>query len=393
MKHLRSIWAVLDSAWPVVLAAFGLCLIGWIGLLNTSLGGPAYLAKLPGKQALWLLLGFGAAVGTAMVDPHFWTRRAEWLLGLTVLLLGAALAGPSYAGQHRWIGIGWLTVRPAELAKVALVLALARLLAAGDAPREERGRSLLVLLLAGLGVLAAILLVQPDLASLVVCLLVAGSVLCVARPSWRTLLGAGGSGLLVIAAMWLLALHDYQRHRLLVWLHLRDDPHGAGWIAQQSMRVVQSGGLFGSPAQRTPFFPDAQTDFVYTAWSRDHGLFGSLALIGLVALLVVGSLRIAARAKQRDGQLLALGLAALGFWQAFLSIGMALGLTPILTVPLPLCSYGGTSIVTTLALLGIVVRVAAASAAGEAASTPPAPTAEPEQAAEEQGEPAPRAAS
>ena len=267
------------------------------------------------------------------------------------------------------------------------MLGLVRLLAADGGPRAQRGRSLGVLLLAGLGVLAAILLVQPDLAALVVCLLVAGSVLCVARPGWRTLLGVGGSGLVVIAALWLLALHGYQRHRLLVWLHLRDDPQGAGWIVRQSIRALQSGRLLGSETELTPFFPGAQTDFVYTVWARDHGLFGCVALLGLVALLVVGSLRIAARAKQRQGQLLALGLAALVFWQAFLSIGMALGLTPILMVPLPLCSYGGTGVVTTLALLGMVVRVAAESAAARQPSTPPAPPAEHDRAAEQQAEP------
>jgi len=260
---------------------------------------------------------------------------------------------------------GSLTIRLAELCKVVVVIVLAKVIASAQAPELARKPWPHKMLLVGLGLMAAVMLHQPDLGALLVCGLIGLSILCVALPSWRTVLWAAGSGLAAGVALWGLALHEHQRHRVLVWLRLRDDPLGAGWISAQSIRAVQEGGLFGAGAQSRTAFPQSQTDFVFTVWARDHGFLGTVLLVTLVGLVVLGSLRIAAQAEDRSGQVLAIGLAALVGWQAALGIGMALGLAPLLALPLPLCSYGGTAVVATLCLIGIVVRVAWAAATNQ----------------------------
>ena len=283
------------------------------------------------------------------------------LLVVSLLLLAAVLipgVGRTVNGAQRWLGAGMLQFQPSELAKIAVVLYGAHLLSA----RPGRARTLrgLAPLLAVVGLSLALIATEPDLGTAVVLCIAVGSLLLCAGVRLRTLapvLGAVG-----LIAVCVIAANPYQQERLTGFLHGSSDPHGAGYQSRQATIAVGSGGLtglgLGESVQKASYLPEAHTDMIAAVLGEETGFAGMAVLIGLLGMFGYAGLRAAHRARDRYSKLLAAGLTSLILGQAAVNLFAVLGLAPLTGVPLPLVSYGGTSLVVTLFSAGLILNVA-----------------------------------
>ncbi len=339
-----------------LLAALGL--LGFIGLVNLySASGQNDALVL--NQGLRLSLALVLAVVLAQTPVGFWQRLAPWLFGLgLVLLLAVALFGDISKGARRWLDLGIFRFQPSELMKLALPMLLAWLYARVTAPPH--------LLWVGVGLVlisvpAALILKQPDLGTALLVISSGGLVIYLAGLPYRYLFLALGTGLASLPLIWEL-LHDYQRQRVYTFLNPGSDKLGSGWNTEQAMIAIGAGGwqgkgwLQGSQTQHG-FIPERHTDFIFAAFAEEWGWFSALGLLGLYLFIVLRGLMLAGMAPTRYGQLLAGNISLMFFIYVFINIGMVSGLLPVVGVPLPLMSYGGTSVVTLLIGFGILMAV------------------------------------
>jgi cell division protein FtsW len=322
------------------------------------------------RQAAYAGVGALALVLLSRLPYAAWRRLAAPLFAATVLLLVLVLhpgVGTSAGGSARWIAIGPVTLQPSELAKLALVALTATILARKgrvlDAPAH-----LVLPLFPIAAVVCWLVMRQPDLGTTVI---LAGSVfllLFVAGVRLRYLTVAAAVGAAVGLALIMGAA--YRRARLLSFLSPWDDPQNAGYHLIQSYIALGSGGLFGvglgASRQKWLYVPNAHTDFIFSILGEELGLIVALAVLALYGVLLYGGVRVAARAPDTFGRLLAAGIVAWLGLQAIVNLGAVTGMLPITGVPLPLLSYGGSSLVVTLAAIGILVNVARASAPASA---------------------------
>ncbi len=373
--------------WSMLLAAVLLLGIGVAFIYSAGQAQSAAYQRLYLKQMIWAGMGIVCFLGFACLDYHRLYHRAWWLylLGLALLLLVFAPGvGAKISGARRWIQIsGVRLMQPAELAKLALILALARLY--GAPGRNTRGRRLapvgLALALAPFLLIAA----QPDLGTALVLLPVLGSVMFAAGAPAGALWKLAAAGALALGAVLVLLLappalgwdearHEallerfginaYQKNRVMVFLRRDADPLNAGWNKAQSQIAVGSGRMWGKGFQQGTqnilgFLPRtvAPNDFIFSVIAEEKGFAGALAVLGLMAVLIGGGLRAALAASDRIGRLLCVGVTALLFSHVFVNIAMTIGLLPITGLPLPLLSYGGTFMLVAMSGLGIVQSV------------------------------------
>ena len=352
MRVLRNRPIVVVVAAVVALAAVGLATVRSAGL------------ALPGRSALWprqlawLIVSSAAALLVARADlRRLKGRRAPLIHGALILATIATFAASGVHDAHRWLHLGRLNVQPSEPLKLGLVLALASCFSRpAEGPRPLRDLALPA------GLLACTLipvLLQPDLGTAVVLALIAASALALERFSRgaRAALAIGAIGSL--ATVWL-TLHDYQRARLAAFVH-GADPLTTGYQSDHALRLVGAGRLLGASsfAGSEPYpLPEAHGDFAFAVWAHEHGFAGTALVLGLYLALVLAALRIAAGARDRFEARVAVGVAALFFWQAAINAGMVMGLLPVVGVTLPLISYGGSSAFTCLVGVGLLASVA-----------------------------------
>jgi rod shape determining protein RodA len=283
-----------------------------------------------------------------------------------LLLVAVLLKGRVVMGARRWLSLGPLNFQPAELAKIAVMMVVARWFHRGagkEAERPGRGYGLLgVLAPAGLTLLpAALILKQPDLGTALIVVAIGFTMILFAGVRWRTVATAAGAVVLAAVLAWP-HLKPYQRRRVESFLNPEGDVLGAGYHATQSMIAVGSGQGFGKGwGQGTQtllsFLPEQHTDFIFSVWAEERGFFGCLLLLGLYYALTASVLGIAGAARDRFGFLLGAGVAAMLFWHTFVNMGMVLGLLPVVGVTLPLLSYGGSSVVAVFFALGLAANV------------------------------------
>jgi rod shape determining protein RodA len=377
---------ILSSRRPilaVVLAALGLAAAGILAICSAGLASPLTArSALWVRQIGWLALGAVAALLVARADLRKLAGRRAFLIhGALILATVATVAGRDFHGTHRWIHLGRLFVQPSELLKLGLVLSLA---SAFRRPASTEVRTLRDLAAPAAIVACSIIpvLTQPDLGTALVLGLIAATMLALEPVSGGAKV-LGAAALASLPAYWMWGVRSYQRERLLAFLH-GADPAGAGYHSLHALRVAGSGGLLGqgtgSFASAEPHpLPEAHSDFVLSVWAHEHGFAGVAVLLALYAALVVAILSLARDVRDRFGARVVVGVAALFFWQAAVNMGMALGLLPVIGVPLPLVSYGGSSAFTCLVGLGLVASVARrfhvtsaerAGATGHGAHTP-----------------------
>lgn len=311
------------------------------------------------RQALRLLLSFGVLLVVAQIPPHLLKLWTPWLFGFGLLLLFVTLeAGHIGRGAQRWLSLGVVRFQPSEIMKIAVPMMVGWYL--HDRALPPGWRELLVLGLV-IGLPVALVAVQPDLGT---ALLIASSGLFgvfLAGLRWRVILL-----LLVLVAIatpigWHF-LHGYQRSRVLTFLNPERDPLGAGYHIIQSEIAIGSGGVFGKgwlhgSQSQLDFLPESSTDFIFAVLGEEFGLLGALALIVLYGFIIARSLLIALRAQDTFSRLLAGALSMAFFTYAFINTGMVAGLVPVVGVPLPLISYGGTSMMTLMAGFGILMSI------------------------------------
>jgi cell division protein FtsW len=282
----------------------------------------------------------------------------------SVLLLVAVLipgVGLSRNGSSRWISMGPVSLQPSELAKLSLLVWVAHLLARA----HRRGRladphGALLPAMAVTGLVAGLVLVEPDLGTTVVLASIVGVLLWVSGIPLRWMVGLGAAGFMGTLILGLAA--GYRRARLLSFLDPWADPQNAGYQIVQSLVGLGTGGLtgvgLGAGRSKWGFLPNAHTDFIYAIVGEELGFLGAVAVLALFVALAVLGIRAAARAPDRVGMLLAAGVTAWILVQAFINIGAVIGVLPITGVPLPFVSFGGTALVVTMAATGILVNVA-----------------------------------
>jgi cell division protein FtsW len=342
----------------LALVAFGLVMVYSASSARALLGAddPAYYLK---RQALYAVAGLVALVLLSRTDYRRLRHAAGPLLLASFVLLVAVLAiGTAVNGARRWIPLGTLTFQPSELAKLALALWIAGLLARRPAPQTlgdlVRPIGLVV------GAACALILVEPDLGSALAIAIMVTAILLVAGTPVRTLAAGGGiAGMLVLAAIW---FEPYRRARIFSFIDPWHDPQGAGFQSVQAMIALGSGGIFGvglgESVQKIYYLPEASTDMIFAIVGEELGLVGVLAVLGAFALFAYAGLNIALRCHDPFGKRLAAGLTALVCGQAAVNVSAVMGLAPLTGVPLPFVSYGGSSLVVGLASVGILLNIA-----------------------------------
>ena len=340
---------------PLLLAMLAVCAAGLVVLFSAA--GEDVGVFL--RQAARVGLGLGVLLAVAQVPPRILRAAAPWLYAFGVLLLVAvALVGDVAMGAQRWLDLGIIRFQPSEIMKIAVPLACAWFL--HDRPLPPDFRTLLVLAVA---ILVPVLLIaeQPDLGTSLLVAAGGGLVVLLAGLQLRWIAGIGALAAGAAPVLWHF-LHDYQRQRVLTFLNPQEDPLGAGYNTIQSQIALGSGGLFGkgymngSQAQ-LEFLPERSTDFIFAVIGEEWGLVGLAVLIFMYLLVIGRGLYIAVQAQDTFSRLIAGALTLTFGVYVFVNSGMVAGLLPVVGVPLPLVSYGGTSMVTLMAGFGILMSV------------------------------------
>jgi rod shape determining protein RodA len=311
------------------------------------------------SQAQRLVLGLVVMVVLAQAPPEFYRAAAPWFYGFSMLLLVAvALLGQHAKGAQRWLDLGVMRFQPSELMKLAAPIAVAAYLQSRHLPPSF---GTILVSLALIMVPTGLIAIQPDLGTALLVVTAGVLALFFGGLRWRWIILAVGAVAAAAPLLWL-KLHDYQRNRLLTFLDPERDPLGAGYHITQSKIAIGSGGLFGKgwlmgTQAKLDFLPEAHTDFIFAVYSEELGLIGVMLLLLLYTAIVVRCLVISMRGQDTFQRLLAGSLGLTFFIYVFINCGMVIGLVPVVGVPLPLVSYGGTSAVTLLAGFGILMSV------------------------------------
>ena len=345
-------------SWAYVAA---IVLIGAVGyaMLYSAAGGDH--EPWAWRHAVRLAFGVLVMLFVALVDPRLWHRFAYLVYGgAFAALVGVEIMGSLAKGAQRWIDLGFVQLQPSELMKVALVLALARYFHGATLPQV--GRPLFLLPpIAMIAAPALLVLKQPDLGTAVMLLASGAVVLFLAGVRWWkfALVGAGAAGALPI--VWR-QLHDYQRERVLTFLDPGQDPLGAGYHIIQSQIALGSGGVWGKgflegTQAQLSFLPEKHTDFVFTMLAEEQGLVGGLAVLALYLVVFLMGLVFALRTRSQFGRLVAAGASVTFFLYVVINVAMVTGLIPVVGVPLPLVSYGGTAMMTVMVGCGLALGI------------------------------------
>jgi rod shape determining protein RodA len=344
--------------WPFVALVTLIGVVGYLVLYSAAGGEHAPWAWRHGVR---LVVGLVLMLTIALTDQRVWFRIAYPAFGVTLALLVAVdLVGSFSKGAQRWLDVGVIQLQPSELMKVTLILALARYFHSAYLEEVKRPLYLLPPILM-IGVPVVLVLLQPDLGTAIMLGAAGGAFLFVAGVRlWKFALVIGGVGA-AAPVLWS-RLHDYQRQRVLTFLDPESDPLGSGYHIIQSKIALGSGGLWGkgflagSQAQLS-FLPEKQTDFAFTMLAEETGFAGAAVVLVLCLALIFLGLGIALRARSQFGRLLVVGITLNFSLYVLINVAMVTGLIPVVGVPLPLISYGGTAMLTVLVGFGLVLSV------------------------------------
>jgi rod shape determining protein RodA len=344
--------------WGLVLLIAAIAGIGFAMLYSAANGNMHPWAS---RQMTRFAIGLVPMIVAGLIDVRYWFRGAYWIYALALLLVVAVeLRGVAGLGAQRWIDLGVVQLQPSEVMKISLVLALARYF--HSLSSEDVGRlGYLVVPALIIAVPAALVLKQPDLGTAMM-LLFTGIILFFLAGVRLWVFGAGALAAGVAAPLAWSLLRDYQKTRFYTFLDPNRDPLGAGYHILQSKIALGSGGLFGKgflhgTQSHLSFLPEKQTDFIFTMIAEEFGLVGGLALLALYIVVIGYAFAIALRSRSQFGRLLGLGIAVNFFLSAFVNTAMVIGLIPVVGVPLPLISYGGSAMVTVMLGFGLLMNV------------------------------------
>ncbi|MHB8618154.1 MAG: rod shape-determining protein RodA [Chloroflexota bacterium] len=350
----------------LLLVVYGILMVYSATVANTPKSQP-FLSTLPGHQAIFAVVGLVLLLLTASLDFR-WVRSLGYAIYAAnlVLLLAVAFIGVRSHGSQRWIDLSVFRFQPSELAKLLVILALARFFADHQDRIQQFRYVLLSLVLVGLPV--ALVYVQPDFGTATVLVAIWGGMAIVAGVRLVHLGLLGGAAALVAPLVWQI-MKGYQRSRLLIFLNPEADPTGQGYNMIQSRISIGSGGWLGQgfahgTQSQLDFLKVQHTDFIFAVLGEELGFLGAIALFLLFIILLFRVLRVASLSKDVFGRTFAAGLATMLLFQMFVNIGMTIGVMPVTGIPLPFISYGSSNLLTTLLACGILQSVLTRSQRG-----------------------------
>jgi len=349
---------LLEVDWGlIILITLAAC--AGFAMLYSIAGG--HLRPWAGPQIVRFAAGLLILVAAAMIDIRVWMGLAYPAYGVAFLLLLVVQSmGHVGLGAQRWIDLGPLQIQPSELMKISLVLALARYLHGLTVEDISRPVKLLVPLVM-IAAPAVLVLLQPNLGTAIILVADGCSLLFLAGLSWRWIVPALGAVAASIPVAWEF-MHDYQRQRVLTFLDPSSDALGAGWNITQAKIAIGSGGFSGKgflqgTQSRLNFLPEKETDFIFTTLGEEFGFAGSIALLILFGLIIVYGIRIAMASRSQFGRLVAMGVTLNFFFYIMINGLMVMGLIPVVGIPMPLVSYGGSAMMTVMFGFGLLMSV------------------------------------
>ena len=348
--------------WTLFLTAAALAVIGVINLYSATSVAKAALSDIYIQQVYWLVLGGILGAVVAVIDYRHYERLGYLLYGVGIVLLVLVfILGKDIRGSSRWIAIGSFGFQPSEFMKLFLIIALAKYL--HDDPRTE-ARTVKDLVAPAIltGIPTLLILKQPDLGTALIHALIFVTVCLLTKIRWQTIVGIAVATGIAVPLTWAYVLKDYQKQRVLVFLNPEANLLGSGWHAHHARVAIGAGGWKGQGFMQGTqnqflFLPEQHSDFPFAVFAEDWGFLGCFVLVSLYGFLVLWAIRIAATAKDRFGAVLAVGVGALIFWHAVFNLGMVIGLLPVVGVTLPLFSAGGSSVLTIMLGMGLLMNV------------------------------------
>ncbi|APG23833.1 MULTISPECIES: rod shape-determining protein RodA [Syntrophotalea] len=347
--------------WGLLLLVLIIAGLGILNLVSVTSSWASPAAPFSLKQLSWLAGGMMIVTGICAIDY----RRLEHLGGILYagnlgLLLLVLLIGRTSMGATRWLDLKVINLQPSELMKIVIIIVMACFFSRNEHPRGFSFRELWVPF-ALLALPALLIMKQPDLGTAMIVLMIGGSMALFAGIRPTTLTGLALFAGSAASGGWFL-LHGYQKQRILTFLNPESDPLGAGYHIIQSKIAVGSGGFWGKgfregTQSQLSFLPERHTDFAFSVFAEEWGFAGALLLLALFLLLVIWGLNVSRHASTRFGMFLAFGVSAMLFFHIVINLGMVIGLLPVVGVPLPLFSYGGTSMITTMTGVGLLLNV------------------------------------
>lgn len=341
---------------PVLLVGLLLLMAAGLGILYSASDGSIELVQ---RQVVRLALAFAVMFFVAQIPQHQLYHWAPWFFALGIILLILVLvAGDVGKGAQRWLNLYVIRFQPSEMMKLVTPMMLAWYLC--EKPFPPKVTALIISL--ALVVLPTMLIAkQPDLGTALLVAAAGFFVVFFGGIRWRILFAAIISILALIPVLWQF-MHDYQKQRVLTLFDPESDPLGSGYHIIQSMIAIGSGGIYGKgwlngTQSQLDFLPERTTDFIYAVFAEEFGIMGAIVLLSLYAFIIIRGLYIAATAQDSFGRLLAGSLSMTFFVYLFVNIGMVSGILPVVGVPLPLISYGGTSMVTLMAGFGMLMSI------------------------------------
>jgi rod shape determining protein RodA len=329
-----------------------------LALLYDAAGGD--ISPWAKNQLIRFLIGIGIFLIIVYSPVQFWIKYAYSLYCIAVLLLLSVLVmGHIGMGAQRWLKIGPINIQPSEIMRVSLILSLACYFHRRTHEEIQKLSTLFVPLLMIL-IPAALVAKQPDLGTAIMIVASGVLILFIAGVPKRVFIISGGAILALIPVAWNF-LHTYQKKRVLTFLNPERDPFGAGYHIMQSKIALGSGGIFGKgfmagTQSHLNFLPEKQTDFIFTLFAEEFGFVGSLVLLSGYFLLIITGVYVGLRCQSSFCRLMAVGLSGTIFLYVFINIAMVIGLLPVVGVPLPFISYGGTAMWTLLISLGFIIN-------------------------------------
>jgi len=341
--------------WLVIL----ICSVAAVGIASLYSAAGGDFDRWASRQMMRFGIGMIGLVIIAMIDIKWWYRLTWpiYFIGM-IMLVFVEVKGHVGMGAQRWINLGFMQLQPSELMKIAVVMALARHFH-GASPEQARRLSFLIVPALVIAAPVALVLMQPDLGTaLMIIMAGAAMVFMAGAPIWLFVSAIVGAAVSVPIA-WQF-LHEYQKKRVMTFLDPESDPLGAGYHITQSKIAIGSGGVEGKgflqgTQSHLNFLPEKQTDFIFTLWVEEWGLLGGVFLLTLFLFIFITGLRTSLRCKHNFGRYLALGVSVNFSLYVFINIAMVMGLIPVVGAPLPLVSYGGTSMLAALIGFGLMM--------------------------------------
>lgn len=348
--------------WKVLLLITAIAALGILNIYSASASYSVAGMSYPLKQFYWFLIGVFLVLGTCSIDYHILEDLSYWFYGILIFFLLLVLfMGRTSMGATRWLNLGFFSMQPSEPMKIVITITFACFFTRNP-PAALLGLGEIMKPLIILSIPAFLIAKQPDLGTAIMVCLVAGTITLAVGIRWRTLLIISLTAIPTIYIAWNYILRLYQKNRVLNFLNPERDPLKSGYHLIQSKIAVGSGGLAGKgfmqgTQSQLRFLPEQHTDFAFSVFSEEWGFIGSIIVLLLYFALILWGMNVAGRCNDRFGTLLAVGVTAMLFWHIIINTGMVIGLFPVVGVPLPLFSYGGTSMITSMIGVGILLNI------------------------------------